>query len=125
MSDMEIHEDKEEITREIKGRLESSDLEEILERIDLLIEDEKEIKPHMVGLKIALVIADELKNGKQLGSESGNVILKYKEFLTENELEEAIAYARQFITKPEDLSTKLAEKLFPGKEDLAEGNVHG
>ena len=108
--------DNRKIVAEIKDRLESSDPGEILNRIDYLIDQEKEIQPHMVGLKMALVLVNEMKNGIPLGQESSKVVLDYKDRLTENELEEAIAYAKEFITKPEDLANKLAEKLFDGLE---------
>ncbi len=104
--------EQEKMTKEIRQRLENSDLNEILERIDYLLNEENEIKPHMLGLKMALILVDELKNKEPLGARSGKLILEYKDQMSAEGLEEAIAYARQFITKPEELSKLLAEKLF-------------
>ena len=66
---------------------------------------------------MALVLVDEMKKGIPLGQESSKIILDYKDRLTENEIEEVVSYAKQFITQPEQLATKLAEQLFDGLEE--------
>jgi hypothetical protein len=104
------------VKEEIRKKLESSDVSEILERIDYLIEQEKEVEPHMIGLKIAILMGKELKNGLALGSESGTEIIKWKGYFSETEMDEIIGYARQFLMEPSHLVQKLSQRIFSEDE---------
>ncbi len=106
------------VKAEIKERLESSDLSEIIERIDYLIEEESnDVEPHQVGLKVAVLMADELKNGKALGEDSSKELLKWKGYFTPTELDEVVKSARQYLLEPEKLAENLAKRLFEEGED--------
>ena len=107
---------QEKIKEEIKNRLETSELSEILERIDHLMEEEKEIEVHHVGMKVALIMANELKEGKALGEDSGKELLNWKGYFSEDEMNEVVACARQYLLTPEKLAESLSKRLFEGEE---------
>ena len=96
----------------IKKKLESTDIEEQLERLNHLLAQEEKPNAQALGMILALMMTKEMKDGKALGSESGLKTVKWKEQYGDSTVEEAIVFARQFLTKPADLVEKIGHKLF-------------
>jgi hypothetical protein len=100
-------------------------LKQSIERLDALLAaetSEEKIRAGM-GIRLALGMAQELKAGKPLGSETAELVSNWTAHFGEDAVNAAVKIAREFLTKPETMRTALGQKL--GLEPGATGNGHG
>ncbi|MDB5106968.1 MAG: hypothetical protein JWP91_4657 [Fibrobacteres bacterium] len=89
------------------------DLQESIKRLDALLasaDDEEKIKAGM-GIRLALGMAQELKSGKQLGSETGDLVAGWVKTYGQEVVETAVRVAREFLVKPEAMRKTLGSRL--------------
>ncbi|WP_298767886.1 hypothetical protein [uncultured Fibrobacter sp.] len=98
------------ISEEKLAELENIPYEQRIERIEKLLQDKKEPRAFELGLLLALKMGQEIREGKELGSESGDLVASWNGKYPDSIVEEAIASAREFLTNP----AKLAEKIKAG-----------
>lgn len=85
-------------------------------RVEKLLEGKAEPRAFELGLLLALKMGQELRQGKELGSESGDLVASWVGKHPDSIVEEAIALAKQFLTNP----ASLAEKIKAGVAKKAE-----
>ncbi|SHL19078.1 hypothetical protein SAMN05720468_11634 [Fibrobacter sp. UWEL] len=98
------------------AELESVPYEERITRVEKLLEGKSEPRAFELGLLLALKMGQELRQGKELGSESGDLVASWVGKHPDSIVEEAIALAKEFLTNP----AKLAEKIKAGFQKKAE-----
>lgn len=88
-------------------------LDAMLGRIDGLLGDTEDFERFRLGLgiKLALGMARELKNGQPLGSETGAWVHGWQKEFGAESTEKAIAIAREFLLNPDKLRKSFAERL--------------
>lgn len=96
--------------------LEGIPYEERIARVEKLLEGKSEPRPFELGLLLALKMGQELRQGKELGSESGDLVASWVGKYSEWTVEEAIASAKEFLTNP----GALVEKMKAGFKKKAE-----
>lgn len=104
------------ISEEKLAELENIPYEQRIERIEKLLKDKQDPRPFELGLLLALKMGQEIREGKELGSESGDLVASWNGKYPESVVEEAIASAKEFLTNP----AKLAEKIKAGFKKKAE-----
>lgn len=92
------------------AELENVPYEERITRVEKLLEGKSEPRAFELGLLLALKMGKELREGKELGSESGDMVASWVGRYPDSIVEEAIALAKEFLTNP----AKLAEKIKAG-----------
>lgn len=93
-------------------------LQQSIERLDaLLLEsvDDEKIRAGM-GIRIALGMAQELKYGLPLGTETGDLVQGWVLTYGQENVDAAVAIARQFLIKPGDMRKALGQRLGLGDE---------
>ncbi len=97
-------------------------------RVEKLLEGKAEPRAFELGLLLALKMGQELREGKELGSESGDLVASWVGKYPDSIVEEAIALAKQFLTNPASLAEKIkagvakkAEEEKAAEEKAAEG----
>lgn len=98
------------------AELENVPYEERITRVEKLLEGKSEPRAFELGLLLALKMGQELRQGKELGSESGDLVASWVGKHPDSIVEEAIALAKEFLTNP----AKLAEKIKAGVMKKAE-----
>lgn len=98
------------------AELENVPYEERITRVEKLLEGKSEPRAFELGLLLALKMGQELRQGKELGSESGDLVASWVGKHPDSIVEEAIALAKEFLTNP----AKLAEKIKAGFQKKAE-----
>lgn len=98
------------------AELEGVPYEERIARVEKLLEGKSEPRPFELGLLLALKMGQELRQGKELGSESGDLVASWVGKYSEWTVEEAIASAKEFLTNP----GALVEKMKAGFKKKAE-----
>jgi len=98
------------------AELEGIPYEERIVRVEKLLEGKSEPRPFELGLLLALKMGQELREGKELGSESGDLVASWVGKYSEWTVEEAIASAKEFLTNP----SALVEKMKAGFKKKAE-----
>lgn len=96
-----------------------ADIHESIERLDALLattEDEDKIRAGM-GIRLALGMAQELKKGQPLGSETADLVSDWLIKYGQENVDAAVAIARQFLIKPEDMRKALGLRLGLGNQD--------
>jgi hypothetical protein len=89
------------------------DLTESMERLDALLaatSDLEKLRAGM-GIRLALGLAQELKSGLPLGTETGELVALWVVEYGQDSVDVAVAVAREFLTKPEDLRKALEQRL--------------
>jgi hypothetical protein len=84
-----------------------------MQRLDDLIaaeKDETRIRAGM-GMRLALGMAQELKDGKPLGADTAPLVAAWVEDYGQETVDEAIKVAREFLTKPDELRKSLGQRL--------------
>lgn len=84
-----------------------------MQRLDDLIaaeQDETRIRAGM-GMRLALGMAQELKEGKPLGTDTSALVAIWVEDYGQETVDAAVKVAREFLTKPEDLRKSLGQRL--------------
>jgi hypothetical protein len=90
-----------------------TDLDEALRRIEGRLEDTKDFERFCMGLgiRLALGMARELRDGKALGSETAAWLQTWQTDYGAESAEKAVSIAREFLLNPENLKKAFAEKL--------------
>jgi hypothetical protein len=84
-----------------------------MQRLDDLIaaeQDETRIRAGM-GMRLALGMAQELKEGKALGTDTAALVAAWAEDYGQETVDEAVKVAREFLIKPEELRKSLGQRL--------------
>lgn len=95
------------------------ELSESIERLDALLaaaDDEEKIKAGM-GIRLALGMAQELKSGKPLGTETAALVAGWVKTYGQDVVETAVKVAREFLIKPEDMRKVLGQRLGVGESE--------
>jgi hypothetical protein len=98
------------------AELENIPYEQRIERVEKLLEGKTEPRAFELGLLLALKMGQEIREGKELGSESGDLVASWNGKFPESVVEEAIAFAKEFLMNP----AKIAEKIKSGMLKAAE-----
>jgi hypothetical protein len=102
--------------QDLAATLKSLNLKTRIDRLDNLLAsappDSSEKLGLALGIRLALGMALEIKNGKSLGSESGEMIAVWVKKYGEEPVEAAVQTARTFLKNPGKLREKLEQKLF-------------
>ncbi len=94
-------------------------IQESIDRLDELLmdaDDEDKIRAGM-GVRLALGMAQELKRGIPLGSETGDMVMGWVMKYGQEKVDEAVDIARQFLIKPEEMRKALGQRLGFGNPD--------
>ena len=75
---------------------ESLDLYEKISRIEQRLEGKENPKPFELGMLLALKMAVEIREQKELGSESAVLVARWADLYPESVVEEAISNAKEF-----------------------------
>lgn len=97
----------------------SRDLRKNIERLDALLnaaDDEEKVHAGM-GIRLALGMALELKEGKPLGAETGELVAGWVRKYGHEAVDIAVKVAREFLTKPEDMRMVLGRSLGMGSAE--------
>ena len=89
------------------AELENIPYDERISRVEKLLEGKAEPRAFELGLLLALKMGQELREGKKLGSESGDLVASWVGKHPESIVEESIALAKEFLTKPASLAAKI------------------
>ena len=100
------------------AELENIPYEQRIERVEKLLEGKTEPRAFELGLLLALKMGQEIREGKELGSASGDLVASWNGRFPESVVEEAIAFAKEFLMNP----AKLAERI---KEGFLKKDVKG
>ena len=92
------------------AELENIPFEQRIERVEKLLEGKTEPRAFELGLLLALKMGQEIREGTELGSESGDLVASWSGKHPDSVVEEAIAFAKEFLMNP----AKLAEKIKAG-----------
>ena len=92
------------------AELENIPYEQRIERVEKLLEGRESPRAFELGLLLALKMGQEIREGKELGSESGDLVASWSGKHPDSIVEEAIAFAKEFLMNP----AKLAENIKQG-----------
>jgi hypothetical protein len=95
----------------LRSRLEQPDLDGALKRIEWLLEQAEAPTSLALGIKLALVMAQEMRAGEPLGTRSGPLVAGWAQDWPRT-TEEAVAHARQFLLTPSKLVEAIGSRLF-------------
>jgi hypothetical protein len=87
------------------------DLYEKISRIEKRIEGKQNPKPFELGMLLALKMAVEIREQKELGSESAVLVANWANEYPESVVEEAISNAKEFLLHSTSLVDKIRETL--------------
>ena len=95
------------------AHLDADHLPQTLMRLDELIERTEDTEKLRAGLgmRLALSMAQELREHKDLGSDTGELVAGWVERFGQSDVEAAIVIAREFLTRPDELAKEFAERL--------------
>ncbi|HKP96771.1 MAG TPA: hypothetical protein VJ385_13520 [Fibrobacteria bacterium] len=88
-------------------------MKQSIERLDALLAaetSEEKIRAGM-GVRLALGMAQELKAGKPLGSETAGLVADWAAHYGKDSVDAAVKIAREFLVKPDAMRTVLGRKL--------------
>ncbi|MBO6135076.1 MAG: hypothetical protein J6P30_00565 [Fibrobacter sp.] len=91
-------------------------LDERVKRVEALLETKENPRGFELGLLLALKMGQEIREKKPLGSESGDLVVSWKDRYSEYVIEEAIASAKEFLLHP----ASIAEKIKAGMKKFEE-----
>ena len=105
------------------SELEKIPLEERITRVENLLKDKESPRAFELGLLLALKMGQEIREKKPLGSESGDLVASWSGKHPESVVEEAIAFAKEFLLNPAKIAEKIKAGLnAPMRHPGAEGN---
>ena len=93
------------------AELEKIPYEQRIERVEKLLEGKSEPRAFELGLLLALKMGQEIREGKELGSESGDLVASWNGKHPNSVVEEAIAFAKEFLTNPAGIAEKIKAGL--------------
>ena len=99
------------------AELENIPYEQRIERVEKLLEGKTEPRAFELGLLLALKMGQELREGKELGSTSGDLVASWNGKHPDSVVEEAIAFAKEFLMNPAKLAEKIKSGMLSAKED--------
>lgn len=82
-------------------------LDERVKRVEALLETKENPRGFELGLLLALKMGQEIREKKPLGSESGDLVVSWKDRYSEYVIEEAIASAKEFLLHPASIAEKI------------------
>ena len=97
------------------SELEKIPLDERITRVENLLKDKESPRPFELGLLLALKMGQEIREKKPLGSESGDLVASWSGKHPESVVEEAIAFAKEFLLNPAKIAEKIKEGLSKGE----------
>lgn len=94
-------------------------LQESIASLDALLAeaDEPEKIQAGMGIRLALGMAQELKAGKPLGTDTAELVAGWVHTYGEEVVETAVKVAREFLIKPEEMRKVLGERLGMGNPE--------
>ena len=104
---------------ELRQSLEKGDLSEIEKRIELLSAADEAPTALSLGVRLAVAMAAEMRDGVPVGSRSGAMVAQWSREWSQT-ADDAVAVARELLLNPKELKEKLGERLF-GKNPGGEG----
>ena len=109
------------------AELENIPYEQRIERVEKLLEGKSEPRAFELGLLLALKMGQEIREGKELGSESGDLVASWNGRHPDSIIEEAIAFAKEFLTNPAGIAEKIKSGMLKKdeKEDSGEATSSG
>ena len=93
------------------AELEKIPYEQRIERVEKLLEGKSEPRAFELGLLLALKMGQEIREGKELGSESGDLVASWSGKHPDSVVEEAIAFAKEFLMNPAGIAEKIKAGL--------------
>lgn len=105
----------------------SEDLRKTIERLDALLASTQDIERLRMGMGIRLAVgmAQELKSGTPLGSQTGDMVAAWTEEHGQDSVDMAVRIAREFLTKPDELRKALGQRLGVDGEGAPESQGTG
>ncbi len=93
--------------------LDGDHLPETLKRLDELIERTEHVDRLRsgLGMRLALTIANELREHRNLGEVSAALVADWTERFGQETVDMAVAVAREFLLRPDELAKEFAERL--------------
>jgi hypothetical protein len=90
-------------------------LGETLARLDQLIENTENVERLRggLGMRLALSMARELQEGKPLGADTSVLVAGWVGRFGQDTVDAAVAIAREFLTRPEELFRNFGSRLGP------------
>ena len=93
------------------AELEKIPFEQRIERVEKLLEGKNEPRAFELGLLLALKMGQEIREGKELGSESGDLVASWNGKHPDSVVEEAIAFAKEFLMNPAGIAERIKKGL--------------
>lgn len=89
------------------------DLRESMERLDDLLArtEDPERRRMGMGIRLALGMAQELREGAPLGSRTSDLVAAWAADHGQDAVDRAVEIAREFLLKPEELRKALGQRL--------------
>ena len=93
--------------------LDADHLPETLKRLDDLISRTENIERLRsgLGMRLALSMAQDLREHKDLGEDTGPLVAEWVERFGQETVDAAIAIAREFLIRPDELAKEFAARL--------------
>jgi hypothetical protein len=93
--------------------LDAEHLPETLKRLDDLISRTENIERLRsgLGMRLALSFAQELREHKDLGTDTAALVADWTERFGEDSVNAAVAIAREFLIRPDELTKEFAARL--------------
>lgn len=91
--------------------MEALPLEEKVARVKRLLDGKESPRAFELGLFLALTMTEELRNGQELGSKSGEIVAGWMKKYSPELVEQAIPLAKQFFTDPAKIAERIREGL--------------
>jgi hypothetical protein len=93
--------------------LDADHLDETLTRLDELLSRTENVDRLRsgLGMRLALTMAKELRDGKALGTETAPLVAGWTEKHGQESVDMAVAIAREFLTRPDSLVKDFAQRL--------------
>jgi hypothetical protein len=110
------------------AELENIPFEQRIERVEKLLEGKSEPRAFELGLLLALKMGQEIREGKELGSESGDLVASWSGKHPDSVVEEAIAFAKEFLTNPAGIAEKIKNNVIArsnSDEAIHDANKNG
>lgn len=98
-------------SKSFREDLENSSLEDTLKRIQGLVDSVPVPRPLHLGILLALRIALEMRQGKDPGTETAELVAQWSNDYGTEIVDEAVTFTRQFLLKPQELVGRIAAKL--------------
>ena len=107
------------------AELENIPYEERVKRVEKLLEGKSEPRAFELGLLLALKMGQEIREGKELGSESGDLVASWNGKHPDSVVEEAIAFAKEFLMNPAKIAEKIKSGVLNASEEGRSPNKSG